>query len=945
MKQIHIQLLPVILAISVLTLSSLVGGGPLAGHHGRGSSDSPALSYSASTVHMGGEASPSFQGVSPDNTSRASWTYVTQASLLQDPFDATMTYDAADGYVLWYGGDCGGFGCNQTAAFQNGTWRIIRTPVSPTAQMDAPIAYDAADGYVVLQGGTGYNCYAYTGEYTCNETWEYKSGVWTQLQPRCYYLGLGYGNCSLPAGYHPMVYDAATGSVFLDGGSQGGPSGVSSNGDYGPWVYKNDTWTYLGYNFSSGLTISNPKSQSLVYDAADGYVMAFGGAAPSPSLPGNLGDNYTWVWNNNNWTNISANVSNAPPPRITTSMVYDATDGYVLLYGGDSTLCTANVSSDCYYAPEAVPTAYADTWKYVGGNWTELNSSSAPGYAPEPLLAYDPIDRGVVDYNDFSCGSTNFSAGCTSCPCTSEATWLWGPAAPVGNVSITARNAVDVGVSMSLSVTFDGGTAPFTIEWAFGDGQFANGRSVAHTYSRAGNFTAVVWVNDSQGYHAVASTSVAVYAQSQATAYAYPNPTDVGLGASFFPGILNGRPPQYSFNWSFGDGETASYVCLNPCGPSQDRTFHSYSAPGVFDVQVLITYSDGAIVNESFPIQVNSNPAVNGLYATPNPAVLGQPVNFTTLVMGGTAPFTYSWEFGDGGTGGNLSEITHIYTTNGPFEASVQVTDAAGFATSASLSVTITLTAGVTGNTSLGAAPLAVSFESSVQGGVPGYAYFWQFGDGSTSSSPDPIHVYTQPGDYTATLEVKDSVGHTDTVNWPVQTFPGGANLDLAIRASATNISVGETTILTLSPSGGVGDYTVRWLSTPQDCVPVSTLSMRCTPAENGTYSASAEVTDSRGTTATASVTFFAGTASVTSPGGGGKGILGLDGSDGLYLVLGLVGGALVGIGSTVVITRRRGPRDQTQATPTGTPSSSNEEFYTQAEEAEDSADHLRDLF
>ncbi len=321
MNQVHSKLLPVILAVSVLTLSSILGAVPLVNSQGQGNPNSQMPSNSKASFHSGVEPASSIQGVSSGNASSPSWTYVTQASLLQDPFDATMTYDAADGYVLWYGGDCGGYGCNQTVAFQNGSWRIIHTADSPTAQKDAPMVYDAADGYVLLQGGTGFNCYAYS-EYTCNETWEYRAGVWTQLQPRCYYLGLGYGNCSLPAGFHPMVYDAATGSVFLDGGSQGGPSGVSSNGDYGPWVYKNDTWTYLGYNFSSGLTISNPQSQSLVYDAADGYIMAFGGRSPSPSLTGNFGDNYTWEWNNDHWINISANVTNAPPGRFSTSMAY-----------------------------------------------------------------------------------------------------------------------------------------------------------------------------------------------------------------------------------------------------------------------------------------------------------------------------------------------------------------------------------------------------------------------------------------------------------------------------------------------------------------------------------------------------------------------------------------------------------------------------------------------
>jgi PKD repeat protein len=940
MRRAFSKLLPTVLAVALLSLSLIVGAGILINFQSQGNPGSAVPSNSAVSIKEGTHAVSPTRNVGPDNGSATSWTYVTRAAPLRDPSGGTMTYDSADGYVLWYGGGCGGYGCNQTVAFQNGSWRNIRTAISPTAQMEAPMVYDAADGYVLLQGGTGYNCYAGIGEYECNETWEYKSGAWTELHPRCYYLGLGFGNCSLPAGYHPMVYDAATGAVFLDGGSLGGPSIVSSYGDNGPWIFKNDTWTYLGYNFSSGLTISNPTAQSLVYDAADGYVMAFGGESLAPSLPGNLGDNYTWVWSNNGWTNISANVTNAPPPRISTAMVYDATDGYVLLYGGRTILCDQNVTADCDYPPEAVPTSYADTWKYLAGNWTEVNSSSAPGYVPDPLLTYDPVDRGVADYNDYSCTNANLTVGCTD-----ASTWLWGAAAPIGNLSIEARNAVDIGVSMNLSATFDGGTAPFTIQWAFGDGQYASGKSAVHTYTTAGNFTVVVWVNDSQGYHAVASTGVVVYAKSLATAYAYPNPTDVGLGASFFPGILNGSPPQYTFNWSFGDGGSTGYFCPNPCGPEQDGTFHTYAAPGLYSVRVLITYASGGVY-DTFAIRVNPNPILQGVYAAPNPALLDEPVNFIANLTRGTAPFTYSWAFGDGGTGGNLSEIAHIYTTDGPFDAVVRVADAAGFQLSTSLTVTIALNASVTGNVSIGAAPLSTYFQSQVTGGVPAYTYIWQFGDGNTSSIPEPTHVYAEPGTYTASLIVADAAGHTDFAHWTLEVFPGGSDLNLQIRTSSPNPSIGETTTITLSPSGGVGGYTLAWLFIPSSCAIVSPLELICDPSVNGTYTATGSVTDSPGATATANASFTVGGESASTHGtGGGRSFLGLLGNDGVYLILGLVGGVLLGVISAVAISRRAaittaaraaGPRHSTIGTG---------ETEVNSVDLEDSKDPLRDLF
>jgi PKD repeat protein len=60
-----------------------------------------------------------------------------------------------------------------------------------------------------------------------------------------------------------------------------------------------------------------------------------------------------------------------------------------------------------------------------------------------------------------------------------------------------------------------------------------------------------------------------------------------------------------------------------------------------------------------------------------------------------------------------------------------------------------------------GYAPLAVAFGSDGSGDPDGtiVAYYWNFGDGTTSTDPNPAHTYTAPGRYTATLTVTDSQG------------------------------------------------------------------------------------------------------------------------------------------------------------------------------------------
>jgi len=72
-------------------------------------------------------------------------------------------------------------------------------------------------------------------------------------------------------------------------------------------------------------------------------------------------------------------------------------------------------------------------------------------------------------------------------------------------------------------------------------------------------------------------------------------------------------------------------------------------------------------------------------------------------------------------------------------------------------------------NTQAGDIPLAVNFSSTGSTDLDGSiaSYFWDFGDGATSTSQNPQHTYTVPGKYVATLTVTDNLGETtsDTVS------------------------------------------------------------------------------------------------------------------------------------------------------------------------------------
>jgi PKD repeat protein len=152
--------------------------------------------------------------------------------------------------------------------------------------------------------------------------------------------------------------------------------------------------------------------------------------------------------------------------------------------------------------------------------------------------------------------------------------------------------------------------------------------------------------------------------------------------------------------------------------------------------------------------------------ATGSPSTGNAPlaVNFTGSATGGAAPYTYSWNFGDGATS-TTQNPSHTYSASGTYTATLTVTDSSSPAKTATSQVTTNvsavgnpLAASVSANPTSGQVPLNVSFTGTATGGTPAYHYSWNFGDGSaTSTTQNPTHSYATAGTYTATLKVTDS--------------------------------------------------------------------------------------------------------------------------------------------------------------------------------------------
>jgi PKD repeat protein len=249
--------------------------------------------------------------------------------------------------------------------------------------------------------------------------------------------------------------------------------------------------------------------------------------------------------------------------------------------------------------------------------------------------------------------------------------------------------------------------------------------------------------------------------------------------------------------------------------------------------------------------QAASLPLSASLRYLPTAPLTNTAVSFTATAFGGTAPYSYSWNFGDGSTANGLS-TTHSYTSSGTYTVTLTVTDSASGSAQATQTVQIvsapTLTASFTYSPSQPVAGQSVRFTGSGLGGVPPYNFNWNFGDGATSSSQSPSHTYTSSGSYIITLTIGDSSGISVSTSQSITIAPPIA-LTASFSFTPTSPVSGQTVTFTAAGSGGTGAYSYNW-----DLAGTSKSGKSVAQSFTaGTYTISLTIQDSTGQTATSS--------------------------------------------------------------------------------------------
>lgn len=325
----------------------------------------------------------------------------------------------------------------------------------------------------------------------------------------------------------------------------------------------------------------------------------------------------------------------------------------------------------------------------------------------------------------------------------------------VPDVPVAALSAAPLAGNAPLEVRFvDQSTGPATTWlWEFGDGATSTLKNPIHTYASAGAYNVTLTASNSSGTNVTTANNLVTVAPS--------------LPIRQFIAAADARVRSTRPDRNYG---SESQLRIR-AGDPEHRSFLRFDVAGIGASEIIsaslqLSVSDGSnsggsvyLVSSGWDestINFNNAPSISG----PALSSLGD-INTSAVAVYDVTPAIT----GDG----SYSFALTTSSTNSAFFNSRET------ATPPILVVEVgdpvAPTAAFSASPLSGTAPRSVSFIDQSQPAAD--SWLWDFGDGATSSSPDPVHVYEFPGSYSVSLTASNSAGSDSlTQSNLIQVFP-----------------------------------------------------------------------------------------------------------------------------------------------------------------------------
>ncbi len=277
--------------------------------------------------------------------------------------------------------------------------------------------------------------------------------------------------------------------------------------------------------------------------------------------------------------------------------------------------------------------------------------------------------------------------------------------------------------------------------WDFGDGNTSTEQNPTHTYNSPGSYDVILTISNDLNE----CDAVRVF-QNYINIGASPSfsfEEDGGDCNSVTVAFQDGTPTDvFSYFWEFGDGNISI----------EENPTHTYNTPGCHTPTLTVITTDGCESTYTSPTCVEVQGELELSYtSTGNISACEPPltVDFDTDFQGDV-----TWDFGGLGSSTEQSP-SFTFTEYGSFPISLT----AMLPNGCEQSVTTTTIEILSPEPSFeadvleGCTDLVVNF-TNLSNFSNAQSWFWDFGDGNTSTEQNPTHIFTTPGNYDITLDV-----------------------------------------------------------------------------------------------------------------------------------------------------------------------------------------------